>query len=140
MLHLTKLAVGIRDAGHLRAVQARRAEAEPPLCHRTRNCPRRAGEIVAGGSIYWVIAGAMLVRQRVLAIERDRWPDGSACAALILDPALVAVAARVTKPFQGWRYLACEAAPPDLAAAAAAAGEEQLPPALRQELRALGLL
>ena len=140
MLHLTKLAVGIADLPHLATVQARRAADEPPLRHRTRNFPRRAGEVVAGGSIYWVIAGAMIVRQRVVAIERDRWQDGSACAALILDPELVPLEARATKPFQGWRYLAAEAAPPDLRTGPPAKGEAALPPKLRQELRALGLL
>jgi len=140
MLHLTKLAVGIDDIRHLRQVQARRLATEPPLCHRTRHFPRRAAEIVAGGSLYWVIAGAMIVRQLVLAIEHDRRPDGSACAAFVLDPVLVPVAGRPTKPFQGWRYLAGDAAPPDLKSGAAARGEAKLPPQLRAELRALGLL
>lgn len=140
MLHLAKLAVGIDDVRHLRQVQAHRAEAEPPLCHRTRHFPRRAAEIVGGGSIYWVICGAMIVRQLVLAIERDRWPDGSACAAFHLDHRLVPVSGRPTKPFQGWRYLAADAAPPDLRSGAAARGEAKLPPQLRAELRALGLL
>jgi hypothetical protein len=82
----------------------------------------------------------MIVRQRVLTIERDRWPDGSACAAFVLDPALVPVTGRPTKPFQGWRYLAVDAAPADLKSGAAARGEAKLPPDLREELRALGLL
>jgi len=140
MLHLTKLAVGIADVGHLRAVQARRAELEPPLRHRTRNFPRRAAEVVAGGSMYWVIAGAMIVRQRVVAIERDRWDDGSACAALVLDPELVPLIGRVAKPFQGWRYLLPDQAPADLRSGPPAEGEAELPPKLREELRALGLL
>lgn len=140
MLHLTKLAVGIDDIGHLRVAQAKRAAAEPPLCHRTRNFPRRAAEIVEGGSIYWVIAGAMVVRQRVVAIRRERWEDGSACAALVLDAELVPLVGRVTKPFQGWRYLGPDQAPADLPSGPPADGETDLPPALREELRALGLL
>src|SRR5262245_48904987 len=106
MLHLMKLAVGIRDIQHLREVQKHRLATRPPLRHRTRNFPRRAEEIVAGGSIYWVIAGAMVVRQRITEVVEDRYEDGSACAALHLDPRLVPVAGRPTKPFQGWRYLA----------------------------------
>jgi hypothetical protein len=115
MLHLMKLSVGTRDPADLRAWQAARAVDEPPLRHRTRTRPKRAAEIIGGGSIYWVIAGRMLARQRVLDIIEDQWPDGSACAGLVLDPVLVAVAARATRPFQGWRYLTPEAAPPDLA-------------------------
>ncbi|MDE2199754.1 MAG: DUF1489 domain-containing protein [Rhodospirillales bacterium] len=140
MLHLTKLAVGIRDIAHLREVQAARAASDPPLRHRTRNFPRRAAEIIEGGSMYWVVAGAMLVRQRIADIIEDRWDDGSACAGLVLDPTLVPLAGRPTRPFQGWRYLEAAAAPPDLAAVKAAAGADDMPDALKRELRALGLL
>ena len=140
MLHLTKLAVGVRDIAHLTQIQARRLELEPPLRHQTRNFPRRAEEILAGGSIYWIIAGATIVRQRILDIRAEVWDDGSKCAALVLDPVLVPVAARPTKPFQGWRYLAPEAAPPDLSALPEAAGADELPDAMRRELEALGLL
>jgi hypothetical protein len=140
MLHIAKLAVGIRDIAHLRDVQAARAAATPPLRHQTRNRPRRGDEVADGGSIYWVIAGTMLVRQRVLDVTEGEWDDGSRCAALILDPDLVPVAGRPTKAFQGWRYLAPEAAPADLSALPRADGEEALPPRMRQELRALCLL
>jgi hypothetical protein len=140
MLHIAKLAVGIGDLADLRAVQARRAATDPPLRHRTRNFPRRAAEVVDGGSIYWVIGGVMAVRQQILAIRRDRWDDGSACAALLLEPTLVSVLPRPTRPFQGWRYLAADHAPPDLASAQAVPGEAELPSALRRELRLLGLL
>ncbi len=140
MLHMTKLAVGVRDIEHLRELQTERVLRTPPLRHRTRNAPRRRAEIVDGGSIYWVIAGAMVVRQRILEIIDDHWDDNTACAALILDPHLVPVAGRPTKPFQGWRYLQADDAPADLAIGPPARGEADLPAALRQELRALCLL
>ncbi len=140
MLHLTKRAVGAADIEHLRAWQAERLAGQPPLRHRTRNFPRRAAEVVDGGSIYWVVSGAMLVRQRVIDIVEDHWDDGSRCSALILDPALVMVAGRPTKPFQGWRYLSPADAPPDLVWDRAAEGEAALPSGLRQELRALCLI
>lgn len=140
MLHLTKLAVGVRDIAHLRQLQADRAQRNPPLRHRTRNFPRRAADVIDGGSIYWVISGSMLARQRVLDIIEDHWDDGSQCAALVLAPDLVALAGRPTKPFQGWRYLEPNDAPPDLTRDSLADGEAALPTALRQELRALCLL
>jgi hypothetical protein len=140
MLHLTKLAVGVRDIAHLRELQADRAVSNPPLRHRTRNFPRRATEVVDGGSIYWVISGSMLARQRILDVIHDQWDDGSACAGLVLDPKLVPLAGRPTKPFQGWRYLAAPDAPPDLASAPRAVGEAALPATLRRELQALCLL
>jgi hypothetical protein len=138
MVHLMKLAVGIRDIAHLREVQARRMTADPPLRHQTRNAPRRKDEILDGGSLYWVIAGALLVRQAVLDITEEQWDDGSRCAGLVLDPALVQVEGRPVRAFQGWRYLATEDAPPDLTAADFA--PDAIPPALRQKLRELCLI
>ena len=135
-----KLAVGVRDIAHLQELQSARARTAPPLRHLTRHQPRRAEEVLDGGSIYWVIGGAMLVRQRLLDIVPATAADGTAHAALLLDPALVAVVPRPMRPFQGWRYLAADAAPADLAEAAAAGGADALPAALRRELQALGLL
>jgi hypothetical protein len=140
MLHLTKLAVGIRDIAHLREVQAERTDSGQELRHRTRNSPRRRDELLDGGSMYWVIGGATVVRQRLRDVVADRWDDGTECAALILDATLIPVEARQTRPFQGWRYLDEAAAPPDLGARRDAQGLDELPPRLLRELRALCLL
>ena len=140
MLHLTKLAVGVRDIEHLRELQAERAQTKPPLRHRTRNFPRRHQEVIDGGSMYWVVNGSMLVRQRVLDIVEDRWDDGSACTGLVLDPKLVPLTGRPTKPFQGWRYLRPAEAPPDLPRLARTRGVASLPPELRRELHVVCLL
>ncbi|MGE0225310.1 MAG: DUF1489 family protein, partial [Acetobacteraceae bacterium] len=112
----------------------------PPLRHRTRNFPRRRDDVLDGGSMYWVISGSMLARQRILDIIEDQRDDGTACTALILDPDLVPLAGRPTKAFQGWRYLQPEEAPPDMPEIGAIMGVEALPAALRRELRALCLL
>jgi hypothetical protein len=138
MLHMMKLAVGVRDPAHLRHVQAARAAADPPLRHRTRLFPKRAAELVAGGSIYWVVAGSLSVRQRILAVVADAWDDATPCAGLVLDPVLVAVEARGVRPFQGWRYLEPHAAPPD--AAPGGPAPEDMPERMRAELRSLGLV
>lgn len=140
MLHIAKLAVGIRDIAHLREVQTRRAASEPPLRHHTRNFPRRANEITGSGSIYWVIAGTMLVRQRVLDVIEDRWDDDTRCAGLVLDPTLVPVEGRPVKAFQGWRYLADADAPADITEMGPIAGADGLPEELRRQLRALCLI
>ena len=140
MLHLTKLCVGISDVTQLRQAQAARLARGEVLRHLTRSFPRRAAEITDGGSLYWVIAGATVVRQRVIDIEETTYADGSKCAALVFDPELVAVVARSTKPFQGWRYLDPAAAPADLTGVLTAEGSNALPPALRRELEHLGLL
>jgi hypothetical protein len=140
MLHLTKLAVGVRDADHLRELQGERIREHARLWHRTRNFPRRRAEVVDGGSMYWVIAGTMLVRQRIVDIIEDQRDDLTPCTSLILDPELVALAGRPTRPFQGWRYLERDAAPADMPRFGAILGLDQLPATLRHELRALCLL
>ncbi len=139
MLHIIKLAVGVSDIAHLQSIQAQRLLTDPPLRHWTRNSPRRVAEVIDGGSMYWVISGALLVRQRITDIVADTWDDGSACVAFVLDPELVPVEGRPTKAFQGWRYLNAADAPPDITRVAAA-GADRLPPEMAAELRALGLL
>ena len=140
MLHLSKLAVGVRDVEHLRAFQAVRQRENPPLRHRTRSTPRRRAEVLDGGSIYWVINGSLLARQRILDIIEDERDDRTPCTGLILDPTIVPLVGRPTRPFQGWRYLDPDDAPSDLAAMGLIPGLESLPAAMRQELRALCLL
>ena len=134
---MVKLCVGVSDVAHLRALQAARFAQTGQLLHRTRSFPKRAAEIRDGGSLFWVIAGAIVVRQRIPDIIEDATEDGRRCAAIMLDPELVAVAGRPTRPFQGWRYLAADAAPVDLGDLA---DDGSMPEGLRRELRKLGLL
>lgn len=137
-LHLIKLSVGSESLEQLAAWQQRRLRLTGRLCHQTRMYPRRAAELLAGGSIYWVVRGQILARQALLAIERLSDEEGRSWTLLQLAPALIRVVPRRQRAFQGWRYLAGEAAPPDLVAARGAG--KALPPALAEELRELGLL
>lgn len=142
-LHLIKLAVGIDDPAHLAAAQARRmAEStetgnQPRLYHVTRNVPRRADELLDGGSIYWVIKGRIRMRQRLLDIETDTDDEGRRFCRLVLDPLLVETHSWPHRAIQGWRYLPAVSAPPDLRTVQ---GASKLPPELAAELRELGLL
>jgi len=138
---MIKLAVGPKDVAQMERGQALRAGGPEGLRHVTRMTPKRAPEILEGGSLYWVVAGVLRVRQRILAIEPVRRADGTAATALVLEPGLVAVHPRPMKPFQGWRYLEVAKAPPDLLEGdAVTEGLDELPPKLRRELGALGLL
>jgi hypothetical protein len=137
-LHLIKLAVGAKSIDDMRVWQAARAKQSPPLRHRTRNFPKRAAEILDGGSLYWVIAGVISVRQRITDIREAKQPDGTRCTDLVLHRTLVPVRGRLMKPFQGWRYLAAADAPPDEVIATATT--LALPESLRRELAALALL
>jgi hypothetical protein len=143
-LHIIKIAVGIDDIPHLRRVQkdrlaiARAAGAKPKLRHMTRMFPSRADEITDGGSIYWIVKGFVLVRQRIVAIEEVEANDHGKRCAFVLDPKLVPTVPQPRRPHQGWRYLKPEDAPVD--ARGGAADAKGLPPKLLAELRDLGLL
>ena len=143
-LHLIKLCVGVDDIRHLARIQAvRLAEARrrgdtPELRHVTRNTPRRAAEILDGGSLYWVIKGFIRVRQPVIDIRSVEREDGQPACALVLDPVLTRTEIRSFRRFQGWRYLAAEDAPLD--APPSKGGVEDVPDEMAAELKGLGLL
>jgi hypothetical protein len=136
-VHLIKLCVGVSDVEEVAEWQERRRKQFGCVFHVTRMVPTRADELVDDGSIYWVIRGAVLVRQRIEAVERFTDNDGIGRCKLVFDPELVPVRPVPRRAFQGWRYLSPADAPPDLPASAAG---EELPPKLRAELAALGLL
>jgi hypothetical protein len=144
-LHLLKLCVGVDSVDELRAWQAgrlaemRRDGRPPELLHRTFQAPKRTAELLDGGSLYWVIKGAIQARQRLTDIRAGKKDDGSPCAVLVLDETLVPVRPAGRRPFQGWRYLQASDAPPDLGRSDAARLAD-LPPRMRKELAELGLL
>jgi hypothetical protein len=135
-LHLIKLAVGAESLADLAQWQKRRLKSAGELAHITRMAPKRADEILAGGSLYWVIKGVIRVRQRLTEIRPVSSKDG-ARTALVLDPKLVPVRPTPRRAFQGWRYLKPEDAPRDLPKGAAV---DDMPDAMRDALAELGLL
>jgi hypothetical protein len=141
-LHLITLCVGcdsiaeLADWQSLRLKQNRAKGKPSELIHITRMKPKRAAELLDGGSIYWVIKGCIAARQPLLDI-REAKKNGVPHCGLVYDKALIPVSPRPRRPFQGWRYLEPADAPPDLAHTKGATG---LPESLRRELAALGLL
>jgi hypothetical protein len=135
MLHLLKLAVGVDDIDHLRQIRALRASERGGDWVYTRNHPRRAAEVLDGGSIYWVIRGQIAVRQRVTGFRSERDADGRRYCLIEVDARLVATLPRSCRAFQGWRYLPAEVAPPDRVLEGGVGLEQML-----GELRALGLV
>src|SRR5258707_7209200 len=75
-LHLLKLAVGIDDLDHLRRVRAARTAERGGSWVYTRNHPRRAQEVLAGGSIYWIIRGQIRGRHLVTGFRSERGEKG----------------------------------------------------------------
>jgi hypothetical protein len=142
-LHLIKLCVGAESIEDLeqwigKRIAERRKRGERQLSlHVTRMAPKRGAELLDGGSLYWVIRGQVAARQRLEEIETFTDADGIGRCRLWMEPDVVPVLPRPYRPFQGWRYLRTEDAPPDLRARGDIA---EMPESLRRELSGLGLL
>ena len=141
-LHLIKLSVGTESIADLadwqkkRAAERKKKGGTGDIMHITRMTPKRADELLAGGSMYWVIKGQVAVRQRLRelrAVTRNGLPH----CALVLDKELVPTERRFHRAFQGWRYLDPKDAPKDLKRRGKMA---ELPEALHAELAQLGLI
>jgi hypothetical protein len=136
-LHMVKLCVGVRELREFEEWRREELEAGRKMDHVTRMFPKRAAEILKGGSIYWVIRGLISVRQRILALETLTGQDGIQRCRIVFDPAYVLVRPTPRRAFQGWRYLEAADAPADIGKRSGIAG---LPEGMRAELAALGLL
>lgn len=138
-VHLLKLSVGSDDVDdHLAWFADGRADGpDGQPRHITRMWPKREAEVLAGGSLYWVIKGMILTRQRILRLDRVTGVDGIDRCAIVLDRLSVRVAPTPRHPFQGWRYLNPADAPPDLTLSRA--GDDTLPPALSAALAEIGV-
>lgn len=144
-LHLIKLAVGCDSVKELKGWVAERMKAAKSKglpqrhVHVTRMTPKRIDELLEGGSLYWVIRGEVAAREKILAIEPFRDRDGIGRCRIVMQPKVTAVSPLPMRPFQGWRYLTADAAPPDLSRTAASS-VVAMPEPMRRELRDLGLL
>ena len=133
-LHLIKLCVGCDTVEDLLAWRQVSSGASQPWTLRTRQTPRRAAELVAGGSIYRVYKGFILSRQRILAVDTIGAGPAKRCE-MILDETLVLTAPTPRRAFQGWGYLAVADAPPDLELGQ---GGGVMPTTLARQLRQMG--
>lgn len=138
-LHLVKLCVGASSIEDLadwqrenRRCKSRNGEA--CVYHPTYQSPKRRDDLLDGGSLYWVIRGTILVRQKLVGLEEGTRDDGKPCCHIQLALALIPVRPTPRRAFQGWRYLDGKDAPPDLEG-----GEDgEIPPELARQLREAG--
>ena len=143
-LHLIKLCVGVDTVKELedwirrRLKQQKGPRKKREHVHTTRMVPKRVDELLDEGSLYWVIRGQIMCRERLVDIRPFIDREGIGRCQLVLDGKLTLVEPRPFRAFQGWRYLAGKDAPRDLDRAAP--GAKEMPEKLRRELRELGLL
>ncbi|MDF1727559.1 MAG: DUF1489 domain-containing protein [Sulfitobacter sp.] len=139
-INLIKLSVGSESVEQLIDWQRRRSKQirDGQYYHITRMWPKREAEILAGGSIYWVIKGEIRARQKITGFEEKIGQDGIRRCAILLDAEVIRVAPTLKRPFQGWRYLEPADAPMDLPEGRE--NEEALPEGLNSALAEIGVL
>ncbi len=141
MIHMVKLCVGVSSFEELESYRDERAHwwdadyGEDVHVHRTRMMPKRAEEMEGKGSIYWVIAGAIVCRQVTQRLAPYTDAEGKNYCDIIMEPNLVRTIPYPKRPFQGWRYLEPKDAPPDIAA-----NDSENSVEIAAELARLGLL
>ncbi len=139
-INLIKLSVGSESVESLEDWQRARSGQikNGKYYHITRMWPKRADEILNGGSIYWVIKGEVLCRQRIIGFDEKIGGDGIRRCGIVLEPEIIRVSPALRRPFQGWRYLDPADAPPDLRKGRE--NETVLPTELDRALAEIGVL
>lgn len=140
IIHLIKLSVGSDSVEQIEDWQQNRSKqrVNSQYFHLTRMWPKRENELLNGGSIYWVVKGLVQARQRIIGLEEMIGDDGIRRCGIVLDPELIRTATAPKRPFQGWRYLKPEDAPPDLGKSRK--NDDALPPELAGALAEIGVL
>ncbi|WP_417526238.1 DUF1489 family protein [Marinovum sp.] len=139
-INLIKLCVGTETPDDLARFQTQRRKQLPDTLprHVTRMWPKRAEELVNGGSLYWVFKGVCLARQRVIRLDEVTGQDGIVRCGIVLDPEIIRTNPMPRRAFQGWRYLTPADAPADLSKRAQS--EDPLPASLNAALAEIGVL
>ncbi len=131
-LHLTKVAYGATSLDDLRGWFATRG-AQARLT--TRYLPKRHEEIAGKGSLFWIYKHQLVMRSPILGFEDA---EGGKTH-IVISTALIAVRPAPKRAHQGWRYLAGDDAPRDLAKGEAA-DMEAMPSAMLGDLVKMGLV
>ena len=142
-LHLIKLSVGSDSIDDLRAWidyrldSASEAGLPREYFHTTRMIPKRAEELLGGGSMYWVIKGFVQARQKLVDIRPFKDDEGIGRCKLVMEPVLHPTEFQPRRAFQGWRYLKPADAPADIVVSRS---DADIPFEMRRDLSELCLL
>ena len=143
-LHLIKLAVGCESVKELRGWVAERMKTAKKKglpqrhVHITRMTPKRIEEILAGGSLYWVIRGEIAAREKIVAVEPFRDRDGIGRCRLVMQPKVIAVSPRSMRPSARPGSVASRSGAP-ASRAGAISPKMRLPPISPRRLREVSL-
>ena len=134
--NIKKLAVGIETINDLKMLQAHHHETLGYCCAYTTFKPQRFEELIEKGSLYWIIKGRILARQKILGFESYIGDGNRKRTIIILDKDVIETQRHAHRPFQGWRYLADSDIPQDIDTQA----YKEIPEEVLSEMQDLGLL
>ena len=129
-LHLTKVAFRATSLEEMHTWFAGRG-VEGKLT--TRYLPKRHGELI-GGSVFWIFKRQLVARSEILRFEEAE----AGRTNIVIDTRLIDVLPKPHRAHQGWRYLADDDAPRDLAQGEVAA--DVMPGKLAADLARMGLV
>lgn len=120
--NIVKLAVGIKDIEILINRQISNGllysndDHLLKMCFTTRNTPKLINEIIDSdeGSIYWVIAGKIALRQKIIGSFNLELKEQKKICVIGLSDKLFLTQRIPKRPFQGWRYLKNNDTPRDI--------------------------
>lgn len=143
-IHIIKLAVGVQDIEHFYDIQ--RGEeitynGEKAVPCWTRYKPKRADEILqTGGSLYRVVKGRIICRQKILGFEMVETDDKGTMCAIMQSCDMIETINAPKRAFQGWRYLKISDVPRDIGLYNRGVGQNNIPPDLERKLKEAGLI
>ena len=144
LTHLLRTGVGIESIAHLYDIQSsrRKMHGMPEAFLTTRYTPKRANDLLNGGSVYWIINRQICARQLVTDIQTLQDDSGKSFCMISLNPEIIMTSPIAHRHIQGWRYLSPEKAPQDLRSYDPRASEDldNIDPQMEKELREIGLL
>lgn len=129
-LHMTKVAFKATSLEEMHGWFADRGEVARLT---TRYLPKRRAELV-GGSLFWIFKRQLVARSEILGFEEA---EGGRTH-IVISSKLIDVLPKPHRAHQGWRYLADEDAPRDLAEGEVAG--DAMPSKLAADLARLGLV
>lgn len=141
-LHLIKLVVGIDDLRSFSDWQKKNFilyKGQKVNIVHTRYKPRRVDEILDNsGSIYRVIKGEILCRQKIITFEKGENEKRGKHCLILTDTEIIRTYPRPHRPFQGWRYMKEKDIPEDISPYVLEQKGQTL--SIRAQLKDLGLL
>ena len=144
-VNLIKTAAGVKDLSQLHSWLSpymTEYKGRQVIADWSRRKPRREKEVLAGGSMYWIIKNRIQARQRILGLEMVEDDEVGTYCLILLDPQIIKTDPVMKRAFQGWRYLEASSAPRDRGVYNIGNSEEEgnLTPDMERDLREAGLL